>query len=451
MDILLPSQVQWLFSQFAKHDAELYLVGGSVRDAYLGRPIHDFDFATSATPQEMMTFLKDQPCKVIPTGLKHGTLTILYDHEAMEVTTYRLEGAYENHRRPKEVMFSRNLMDDLARRDFTMNAMAYHPDEGFIDPYGGCEDLQKGIINCVGDCEERFREDALRILRALRFSFQLQFSLTPACRLAIQSQAALLTHISKERIQEEFNKMLLADPDDLLTTLRECNVLSWIIPKITCIEDVSQESKWHQYDVFTHTDIALNHTKGMELCEKLAIVFHDFGKQQTKTIDESGHAHFYGHPIHSEAIARSALQTLCYPKKMIERIATLIAFHDTYLKPNRRILRRFLAKIDMDYDLAFAILRVQYADDCAKNMELAQDKLENINACNALLQQMREEEQSIKKADLAVNGHDLKSLGYEGKTIGIALHALYDAVIDDPTLNEQKQLLKLLEEMKIPH
>lgn len=447
MNVSLPKQVLWLLDIFAQHHYDLYLVGGCVRDAYLHRPIHDYDFTTNATPQEMLEFLAHTDCKIIPTGIKHGTLTILYQEEAMEVTTYRCEQTYEGHRRPKTVQFSRSLEADLARRDFTMNAMAYHPSVGLIDPFHGQQDLDASIIRCVGNSEDRFEEDALRMLRALRFSFQLQFPLENACFAAIKEKAHLLAYISKERIREEFDLMLLSDGEQLLSTLRNAQVLPYMIPALTQIYHISQECKWHIYDVFTHTDTALNHTKGYSLCEKLAIVFHDVGKAHCKSIDEHGHAHFYGHPKVSAEIAQRALRQMTYANKVMEQVVTLITYHDTFLRPQRKMLRRFLAKLNMDYAQAYAILRVQYADDCGKNLIHAQEKLDTIEECVQLLQEMEKEEPSLQRRDLAINGNDLIALGYEGKQIGTLLSWCYDKVIEHPESNDKATLLHMIKEI----
>jgi len=208
---------------------------------------------------------------------------------------------------------------------------------------------------------------------------------------------------------------------------------------------VTQESKWHLYDVFTHTDMALDHTEGFDLYEKLAVVLHDVGKAETKSFDEKHHAHFYGHPARSVKLAKQALTDLKYSKAEIDRVITLIAYHDYYVKPVKKILRRFLAHIDMDYDTAFAILRVQCADDHAKNQELAREKIQNIHDCTALLQTMQKEDPPLKRSDLQINGYDLMALGYEGKQIGSTLEQLYLNVIDDPSLNTKETLLQLLQ------
>lgn len=442
MNFPLPNQVLWLFHQFQASGYELFLVGGCVRDMLLGRPVHDYDFTTNATPDEMMRFLENTSCKVIATGKQHGTLTILYQSEAMEVTTYRLELAYVKHRRPDHVVFTKDLISDLSRRDFTINAMAYHPDHGLVDPYDGQKDLKDQIIRCVGVGEERMEEDALRILRALRFSFELHFSMDFMCIEAIKKKASLLTHISKERIRDEWNRMLLSDAKQLLRSLHDVGVLPYIIPQISMIESLTQENPWHIYDVFTHTDIALDHSEGMGLCEKLAIIFHDFGKAQCKSFDENHQAHFYGHAKISAEIAIVALQEMRYSNKLIDRVAALIAFHDYPLSPKVKILRRLLAKLNVDYELAHSILQVQYADDCAKNNVYAAKKLAANTACQRLLENMKKEDSMLKRADLAVSGNDLIALGYQGKQIGEWLNKLYRIVVDDPSLNQREELLK---------
>ncbi len=437
----MKSQVLWLFHLFEQHHFEIYLVGGCVRDQILKRPVHDYDFTSNATPQEMITLLENEPCKVILTGAKHGTVTVIYQEEQMEITTYRSDGVYEQHRKPKQVRFSDDLLSDLKRRDFTMNAIAYHPRFGYIDPFHGIQDCQKQRIRCVGNAKERFEEDALRILRAIRFSFQLGFTLESDCLDAIRKQAHLLSFISKERIKDEFNKMLMSDAKHTLSRLRDAQVLPYIIPTYSMIDHITQESKWHNYDVFTHTDIALNHSIDYTLEEKIAIVFHDIGKAKCKTFDEFGVAHFYKHPVVSAEIAKASLQHLKYSNKIIQKVCTLISYHDYHVLPKQKILRRFLAKLDMNFSMAYAILNVQYADDCAKSKEMAQALLNNIEKCVAVLKEMEHNKPS-RRCDMAVNGHDMIALGFQGKEIKNVLDYLYAWIIDEPLRNQKDLLLK---------
>lgn len=437
----LPNQVNWLFHIFAQHNKELFLVGGCVRDAYLKRAIHDYDFTTDATPEEMISMLEHENCKIIPTGIQHGTLTIIVEHLHLEVTTYRIDGESRDHRRPQGVVFTRSLQEDLARRDLTINAMAYHPSQGIIDPFHGQADCQAKLLRCVGEASKRFDEDALRMLRVLRFSFQLQFEIEETCFSAIQTQASLLKKISQERIREEFSKMLLSDAPNILQTLKAAKVLTYMLPSLQKIEHLSQETKWHLYDVFTHTDIALNHTQKYCLEEKLAIVFHDVGKADTKTIGDDGIAHFKGHAIKSVAEAKQALQTLTYAKATIQKVVLLIQYHDYFITPKASVLRRFLAHIDMDYELAYSILRVQAADDLAKNPEYATAKLINLEECHKALQEMEHQLGRLCLRDLAVDGNDMIALGFEGKAIREVLQYLYEFVLQDPNRNTHTTLL----------
>lgn len=444
----IPKQVMWLLEQFETAGYSCYLVGGCVRDFLSARKVHDYDFTTDALPQEMTAFLTKQPCTLINTGIQYGTLTVIYQQLRMEITTYRVEQAYQNHRSPKQFTFTDHLVDDLARRDFTINAMAYHPKTGIIDPFHGQLDIQKRIIRCVGNSEQRFQEDALRILRALRFQFTLHFALDEACHNAVIQYASLLHHISQERIQAEFQQMLMSDCENLLQILHDDHVLDDIVPHISDIYEVTQESKWHLYDVFIHTDIALNHTKGFSLIEKLAVLFHDFGKAKCKKIDSSGIAHFPNHPFISAQIARQALYEMKYPKKSIALICTFIVLHDDYIKADEQFLRRLLAKLDMNYDQAFSLIKIQYADACAKNLKYANAQLQELKKAESILMNMKQAGFSLKRKDLAINGHDVSAHGFCGSEIKEALDWLYLQVIDQNVENQKDALLKALDHYK---
>ena len=445
----LPQQVRWLLQRFEAVSHSCYLVGGCVRDFVSGRDVHDYDFATDALPEEMIHFLSEQPCQLIDTGMKYGTLIIIYQSLRMEVTTYRTEQTYDNHRTPKQFHFTDDLTADLARRDFTMNAMAYHPDSGLIDPFHGQADLHKQIIRCVGNSEQRLQEDALRILRAIRFHFTLNFSLDPACEAAVIKNASLLKHISQERIQAEFQKMLMSDCLNLLQNLRKFQVLPYIVPGIREILHITQESKWHCYDVFTHTNVALNNTSGFSFIEKLAIVFHDFGKAHCKYLDAQGNAHFPNHQAESCNMAKQALYEMKYPKQMIQEIVRLIALHDDYIQTDELHLRRLLAKLDMNYETAFSLIRIQYADACAKNPAYAEKQLQILQQAKRVLQKMKQANFSIKRSDLAVNGNDMIKLGFRNHEIKEALNWLYEQVIDQCVSNQKDALLTHLKQKEL--
>lgn len=445
---IFPKQVEWLLQQFEKAGYSCYLVGGCVRDSLLGRIVHDYDFTTDALPQEMLSFLEKQPCSLIKTGIEYGTLTVIYQAFKMEITTYRVEQSYKKHRSPQQFAFTDSLIADLARRDFTVNAMAYHPKTGIIDPFSGQSDLRKRIIRCVGNSEQRLQEDALRILRSLRFHFTLNFELDAECEAAVFKNAPLLTHISQERIQAEFQKMLMSDAQDLLQGLRSYHVLPYIVPGITNIYHITQESKWHSYDVFIHTDIALNNTNGCSLIEKLAVLFHDFGKAQCKRMDQQGYAHFPNHQTISKTIAEQTLYKMKYPKQIIRSVCTLIVLHDDYIKADELSLRRLLAKLNMDYEQANSLIRIQYADACAKNPVYAENQLRELKTAQQMLAEMEQNKFSIKRNDLAINGHDLMKLGYSGIQIKKSLDQLYEKVIDHPSDNQKEKLISILMQEK---
>ncbi len=444
----MPKQTLWLLQQFENADYSCYFVGGCVRDFLLKRTIHDYDFTTNATPAQMIALFQHQDCKILDIGAAFGTITVIYQGLRMEITTYRIEQEYQKHRSPKQIAFSDTICDDLSRRDFTVNAIAYHPKQGFIDPFDGQSDIKNRVLRCVGSSQKRLNEDALRILRALRFHFTLGFTIEKELAAAIIHNAPLLSTLSKERIQAEFQEMLMSDADNLLQTLRSYQVLEYIVPFIKDIYDISQESKWHSYDVFTHTDIALNHTKGYTLTEKLAVLFHDFGKPFTKRIDAQGIAHFPKHQLKSREIAKEALCEMKYPKHIITECCTLIALHDDYIKPDELSLRKLLAELSMNYELAFSLIRIQAADAYAKNPLYNQAQLTELKQAEIMLSQMKATGFSVLLKDLKLNGNDLKQLGYFGSEIKTALHRLYDKVIENPSCNDKKQLLEILKQFK---
>lgn len=438
----LPEPVHDVITILNANAHEAFLVGGCVRDALLGRTVHDYDIATDALPQQIMAIFSGY-CRIVSTGIRHGTVTLIHDGEAIEVTTYRIEQEYRDHRHPAAVSFTTDLLRDLGRRDFTINAMAMHPKLGIIDPFHGQEDLRAGIIRCVGDPARRLQEDALRILRAVRFSCTLHFRIEALLRYAIMRNAGLLAHISAERITKELCLILMSEQPHILCTLRELNLLRWTFPQVLPLIRLAQPSPWHIHDVFHHTDIALDHSRGYSLNQKLALVFHDCGKALTRTTDAQGHAHFKGHAQHSAAIAETALRQLRFPVKDIRIICTLIRFHDCRLRPDARELRHFLAKSDADYSFCRQLLQIQRADDMAKNPVMVKIELARIRAVTALLDQLEQQRPCLTLKQLALCGDDLMKLGLRGKAIGTALDALLDHVLDQPQDNDKKTLMRL--------
>ncbi|MEG1732985.1 MAG: HD domain-containing protein [Longicatena sp.] len=445
MQFILTENSIWILSILKQHHKEAFLVGGCVRDMLMKRIPHDIDITTSALPEEVIDIFSKENCKVIPTGLQHGTITLLRHHEAIEVTTYRIDSDYINHRRPKEVAFSRSLIEDLKRRDFTMNAIAYHPELGLQDPFNGVQDIKEHVIRCVGDANKRMQEDALRILRALRFEAVLNFSLTQACQQAIMNNAHLLAYISKERIRDEFSKLLMGERENTLERLHATHTLSYILPDYEKIYGWEQKTPWHKYDIFTHTDIALNHTYSYPLESKLAIIFHDIGKIEVESFDEQGIAHYKKHALISTSLARTYLKDLKFDNHTIDKVCKLILYHDYYLQENKSMLRKFLTKFDNNIDFAFQALDIQIADDYAKNMEKSQEKIDTIIKCKQMMIEMEKEHDLFTLKDLAINGLDIQAIGLKGKEIGDALTYALDLVLLDPSVNTKDYLLKTIQ------
>lgn len=428
-------------------DYEAYLVGGCVRDLLMDKEIHDYDITTNCPADLILTYAKEHDLIAIPTGLKHGTVTILINKELIEVTTYRIEGDYIDHRRPASVSFTTSLYEDLKRRDFTMNALCLDNNE-IIDYFHGQKDIQEHIIRTIGNSEARFEEDALRILRALRFSFTLHFDIEKETGVGIRKSAYLLQMISKERIRDEFIKMLQSSQENLLVTLRDYDVLTYIIPEFELIYDVVQESPYHIYDVFHHTDIALNASIGYPLDLRLAIALHDIEKKNYKTYDEDGIAHFKGHAHASAESARHILNALRFPKDTIHHVSTLIYYHDYYVAPTLKSMRNFLYKLHGNYSLAFEILLVQKFDNQAKAPTVMSEKNEIIDQAIGILQDMEQREEVFSIPYLKVNGKDMITLGYKDKDIGTVLERLVQHIVHHQDENSKERLLKLAGGMK---
>ena len=434
--------VKKLFTYFKESGHEVYLVGGCVRDLCMQRQFNDYDMCTSATPDEMMALANKYDIKVIPTGIKHGTLTFILDHVHIEITTYRIESEYENNRRPKEVGFTKSLKEDVKRRDFTINAMALNED-GLKDYYGGLKDLENKVIRAVGDPDIRFKEDALRILRALRFAFQLNFTIEENTWNAILRNAHLLNNISKERIRDEFCKILVSDHQDILLTLRRCGVLDVIIPEYVKTYDFEQHSSWHIYDVFMHHNIALNETKGYPLNLKIAVLLHDLEKVTYRTYDALGNGHFMGHAMASAALSQSILRRLKFDNKTIVEVYMLIKYHDYYLYDTKKSVHKFMYKLEGDFDLAYKILKVQLADNKAKNKDKILNKNRMIYNVTMMLKEMEYNNECFSIKDLAINGNDVKQLGYKNEEIGKVLQHVLKFVINQQDKNKKEILLKV--------
>jgi len=420
---------------------EVYLVGGCVRDALLGNEAKDFDLTTNAKPEELCEVFSAYP--VIKTGLSHGTLTVLLDGLALEITTFRTECGYLDGRHPDQVHFTASLGEDLARRDFTINAMAYHPKTGLVDIFEGKLDLEARQIRCVGDADARFEEDALRILRALRFASVLGFVIEEDTERALRRHCEGLRRISMERIREELGKMLCGkDAGSIL--LCYIDVLGEVLPELLPMKGFGQRSKYHCYDVLTHTAVALDHSPPVSLL-RWAVLLHDIGKPACFSLDEAGEGHFYGHNKHGAQQADVLLHRLRFDNASREKIVALVRLHDMPLQAEERTLRRWLCRLQPD--LFFALLDIKRADNRAQ-AEVYQSRLEEYDGVEQLARSLLEKEGCLSLKSLALSGMDLLELGYAGPAIGEALRYLLDAVMDGRAENDRAALITLLEGKK---
>ena len=416
---------------------EAYTVGGCVRDALLGRPVHDVDVTTNATPLQVKDAF--QGFSVIETGIKHGTVTVMIHGEPVEITTYRTESAYTDGRHPDSVAFGCSLEEDLSRRDFTVNAMAYHPAEGLVDRFGGREDLALRRIRCVGDPETRFREDALRVLRALRFSSQLDFSIDPPTDRAITALAPRVALVSAERICAELSRMLTGKRagEILRNHPRELGV---VIPELLPLIGFDQHNYHHCHDVLNHTAAVVEATPPI-LHLRLAALFHDIAKPLCLSLDGEGVGHFYGHAAQSAEIAERVLHRLRFDNRTTERVVTLIRHHDGVIPPDKKSVKRKLARLGRE---VFTDLVALQRADCLGLSPAYRDRLTVYDSLLRIAREIEEENACLTLRTLAVNGNDLMALGYEGKAIGKALQALLDAVIAEEVANERDALLAYL-------
>lgn len=419
---------------------EAWIVGGCVRDALLGLPPKDYDLTTSALPEETQRVFAAYPR--IETGLRHGTVTVLLEGEPLEITTYRVDGVYSDARHPDGVTFTRSLRQDAARRDFTINAMAYAPGQGLQDFFGGQADLAQGTIRAVGRAETRFHEDALRILRALRFASVLDFTLEGETARAARACAPLLAAVSAERVSGELGKLLCGKAAGRV--LRDYpDVLGVVLPEILPMVGLDHRNPHHCYDVWTHTTVAVDHVPP-ELPLRLAMLIHDIGKPDTFSLGEDGQGHFYGHPRRSVELAEGILSRLRFPRRTRERVLTLVRYHDAVLEESPQRVRRWLNKLGPE--VFFDLLAIQGGDAAAQAPAYC-TRLDHLRRLEALARQVLDQAPCLTVRDLAVGGEDLLALGYRGPAIGRALRALLDQVLSETVSNEKNALLQRLAQM----
>lgn len=440
MKIELPKKVLMIINNLQLHGYEAFAVGGCVRDSILARRPEDWDITTSAKPEEIKKLFR----RTVDTGIEHGTVTVLLGKDSYEVTTYRIDGAYEDSRHPKEVRFTNRLEEDLRRRDFTINAMAYNDEVRLVDAFGGMKDLNHHLIRCVGDPMERFSEDALRILRAVRFSAQLNFPIEPNTAEAVRKLAPNLKNISAERIQTELVKLLVSPHPERIQDAYELGLTKVILPEWDAMVGVTQNTPHHKYDVADHTLHALKNIKRDKIL-RLTMLFHDMGKPAMKTTDENGRDHFKGHALVSEEIARRVLRRLRFDNETVKTVTRLVCYHDYRVEATPQNVRRAMNRIGVE--LFPYYLAVRMADAKAQSPYRRREKIENIVEMRKLYQETLINGDCVTLRQLAVSGRELMDLGMQpGRELGSMLSELLEYVIDDPARNEKEILCRYVEE-----
>ncbi len=436
---LLPEAVEYILNRLAECGFEGYIVGGSVRDLLCGETPNDFDFCTDATPVEIKKCFADH--RMLDIGAKHGTVTLILENTNYEITTFRTEEGYRDRRRPDKVCFVRDISSDLARRDFTINAMAYNRLVGIIDLFGGEEDLRNRVIRTVGDANLRFEEDALRIMRALRFASALGFSIEEQTEKAIFDSRALLLDVSSERLRDELSKLLVGDGVvDIL--LRYSSVLEVFIPEISASIGFLQHSPHHRYDVYEHTARSIG-TAPKQLEVRLTLLFHDLAKPQCFTTDEQGVGHFYNHQKIGSDIAIDALRRLRYKNETVSAVAELVRWHQSDIATTQKSVKRWLSKLGTDR--FFQLIDVKIADNRALCAYDVTDRIDRFHAIGLMAKEIVEQNACLSIKDLAIDGNDLKSLGIpQGKEIGRALSVLLEKVLNETLPNEKHELIRYI-------
>lgn len=423
---------------------ESWLVGGCVRDSLLERDVHDYDIATSALWEDAERTLGAAGFDVRRTGTKHGTITAALAENAVEVTTFRVDGAYSDGRRPDSVEFTRSIEEDLARRDFTVNALAYHPARGLLDCWSGLDDLQGKTIRAVGDPEKRFREDGLRVLRGCRFASQLGFTIEPSTLSAMKSCKRMLLRVAAERITCELDELLLGDyvHDALMET---ADVLVAVLPEAAACRGFDQHTPYHIYDVWEHIAWVVQHTPATRL-GRWAALLHDIGKPSACLFEAERpeRAHFYGHAEISARLAKGLMGRLAHAPAFIERVLTLVRIHDDQIAATPRSVRRALARLDGDVDLFETLIGLKRADALAQS-ELSAKRVELADQLEHVLADVLASNAAFTVKQLAIDGNDVISLGMPaGPAVGEALATALAAVIDEQVPNDREALLAFL-------
>lgn len=437
--VKFPKYVLTLLDRLEHSGFDAYLVGGCVRNALMGMESHDYDITTSALPEDIERVFSDM--RVIETGIKHGTVTVVSDEINAEITTYRTDGVYMDRRHPQSVTFTSNLEEDLSRRDFTVNAIAYSEKRGIVDLFDGIEHLRKGILCCVGDAEKRFDEDALRIMRGLRFMSIYGFKPDDKTSAALHEKKELLSEISAERINSELSKLLCGDPVFLLQVLREYwDIFAVLIPEIADCHGFEQHTHYHDRDVWEHTIVALCSIEPV-LHLRLTMLMHDLGKPAAYSF-YNGAGHFKGHGAISADIGRRTMKKLKFDSETFQKTLFLIERHDMVMNDDAVLIKKHLNKFGSE--LYFDLLKVHIADDTAKSPD-AQSRIAIYRSAANTANRIISEKDCYSLKNLAINGNDIMKLGFAGKEIGEALNYLLNAVIEGNCSNAKDFLIDYLE------
>ena len=443
MRMKLPENVKNILEILEAHGYEAYAVGGCVRDTLLSRMPGDWDVTTSAKPEEVKALFTH----TIDTGIEHGTVTVMMNHVGYEVTTYRIDGEYEDARHPKEVTFTAKLVEDLKRRDFTINAMAYNERSGLVDEFDGLGDLNRGIIRCVGDPMERFSDDALRMLRAVRFAAQLGFTIEEETKAAIRRLAGNLAKVSVERIAVELVKILTSNHPEEIRTAYELGLTAVFMPEFDVAMQTKQNNIHHMYTVGEHILVSMQNVQP-EKNIRLIMLFHDIAKPIVKTTDEDGVDHFRGHTQGGADLSRKILRRLKFDNATIDFTALMVKHHDD--RPEKPVaIRRMFSEIGIEH--VPMMLEIKRADLLGQSTYQRESKMALVDNLEAHYKECIENHYCLQKKDMSVNGSDLIKMGMkQGKDMGLVIDQLFDAVIEEPQLNEREKLLELAHKLITP-
>lgn len=438
--IIYPGNVGYIINKLNEEGFEAFIVGGCVRDSILGRNPYDWDVTTSALPGDVKKIFD----RTYDTGIRHGTVSVAVNDDIFEVTTYRVDGKYSDSRRPDNVSFTASLKEDLARRDFTVNAMAYNYQTGLVDYFEGLQDIKNRQIKAVGNAGTRFREDALRMLRAIRFSAQLGFSIEKNTFDAIYANSDLIKNISRERIREEIGKLLTSPNPSCFNKLYLSGLLEHIIPGFAACYHTEQNNPYHIYNVAEHIIHTVESIQDSSIL-RWSMLLHDIGKPACRTTDEKGIDHFYGHQEVSARMADGILNNLRLDRLSIKKILTLVRYHDIDIFDTEKSIKKVVNKVGED--LFLSLLGVQRADAMGQNPVYLDKRLVKLDNIKRIYKQIKDKRQCLSIAEMAVNGDDLISLGMKpGREIGEVLGYLFDRVLENPELNDKEKLLELAKE-----